>query len=644
MKVVCESCQAKYQVPDERVAGKKLKIRCKRCGATVLIRGDLTQVGLADSAHADSVQPVVDEGVAAASGEPEWHASVDGQSFGPFDTTQLLLWLEEQPNGWDAHVWRDGFSDWVEVRMVPELVAGAPASASTEQAMPPLADDAGEQEEEGPTRTFSNDDVQAAARSPMGNGNGTRSQELRARASSIRARSSPSLAAAAMPSAASAASGWSGSPAGASPRVTAAQALTGERNEDSVLFSTANLQQVAMTGGPSSYGAGASPGAGFASGDASGLIDIRALASLARQTTPQIAPGASQDRFRADDDSRLAVMNQTGAFNRVDSLAPVSRTSSPSGAAVPLAILGGFALVAAAAFAAILITRESEPEVAAVTMAPEIPTSAAQPTVTPEPSPVKEAPTAEAEPAAPEPAAAAPALAREDEDGEEDELAGAKKRPRSARTAEEKKDTIPAEKAKPKKEDKAQPPSVDEVMLASNDKPRAEKLAPEPPAEKPAPVKPSTAASDIDDLLTGKPSKPVAQKNRSIDDLLTGAADSKKPTPPAAPAPAPAAAHAAAASSDEGPEELPDAPARDEILGAMRGVESAVRACAEGQTVKGTAEVQITVAGSSGRVTNATVSGITGEAGSCIARAARNAKFPRFAKPTFSIKYPYRFQ
>ena len=41
MKVVCDSCQAKYQVPDERVAGKKLKIRCKRCGATVLIRGDL---------------------------------------------------------------------------------------------------------------------------------------------------------------------------------------------------------------------------------------------------------------------------------------------------------------------------------------------------------------------------------------------------------------------------------------------------------------------------------------------------------------------------------------------------------------------------------------------------------------------------
>jgi len=525
MKVVCESCQAKYQVPDERVAGKKLKIRCKRCGATVLIRGDLTQIGLAEASQ--SIQPlnaIADDGAPAGSGELEWHASVEGQSFGPFDTTQLLLWLEEQPNGWDAHVWRDGFSDWVEVRMVPELMAGAPASASTEQAVPPLPDDP-ELEEEGPTRTFSSqdvndvNDVQVAARPARGNGNGngTRSQELRARASSIRTRSSPSLpAAAAMPAAAAAASGWSGASTGASPRVSAAQAMTGERNEDSVLFSTSNLQQVAMTSNQSNYGAAANPGSGFASGDASGLIDIRALASLARQTTPQIAPGASQDRFRADDDSRLAVMNQTGAFNRVDSLAPVSTASSSSTAAVPLAILGGFALVAAAAFAAILITRESEPEVASVAVVPEVTAATAQPTVTPLPSTVREEPPAAAapEPAEPEPTAAA------DAPEEDEELAGAKKRSRAARTGEERKETVPAEKAKPKKEEKPQP-SSGEVMLASQDKPaRVEKAeaAPTPAAEKPAPAaKPaSTAASDIDDLLAGKPTKPAPPRVQGV--------------------------------------------------------------------------------------------------------------------------------
>ena len=75
----------------------------------------------------------------------------------------------------------------------------------------------------------------------------------------------------------------------------------------------------------------------------------------------------------------------------------------------------------------------------------------------------------------------------------------------------------------------------------------------------------------------------------------------------------------------------------------MRGVESGVRACASAEAMTGTAEVSITVAGPTGRVTTATVTGITGNVGSCIARAVRGARFPHFTKPTFSIKYPYRF-
>ncbi|HTU62355.1 MAG TPA: hypothetical protein VMF89_28040, partial [Polyangiales bacterium] len=90
-------------------------------------------------------------------------------------------------------------------------------------------------------------------------------------------------------------------------------------------------------------------------------------------------------------------------------------------------------------------------------------------------------------------------------------------------------------------------------------------------------------------------------------------------------------------------EDLPDQPSRDETLAAMRGVEAAVRSCAANETLTGTAEVAINVAGATGRVTSATVTGITGTVGSCIARAVRNARFPRFSRQTFSIKYPYRF-
>ncbi len=39
MKIACDSCGAKYTIADEKVAGKTVKIRCKKCGATMVIDG-----------------------------------------------------------------------------------------------------------------------------------------------------------------------------------------------------------------------------------------------------------------------------------------------------------------------------------------------------------------------------------------------------------------------------------------------------------------------------------------------------------------------------------------------------------------------------------------------------------------------------
>ena len=40
MKIVCESCGAKYSIADEKVAGKVFKIRCKKCSAVIVVKGD----------------------------------------------------------------------------------------------------------------------------------------------------------------------------------------------------------------------------------------------------------------------------------------------------------------------------------------------------------------------------------------------------------------------------------------------------------------------------------------------------------------------------------------------------------------------------------------------------------------------------
>ena len=39
MKITCQSCQAKYTIADDKVLGKIVKIRCKKCAATIVVNG-----------------------------------------------------------------------------------------------------------------------------------------------------------------------------------------------------------------------------------------------------------------------------------------------------------------------------------------------------------------------------------------------------------------------------------------------------------------------------------------------------------------------------------------------------------------------------------------------------------------------------
>src|SRR5688572_23941541 len=39
MKITCESCQAKYTIADEKVVGKTVKIKCKKCNHAMVVHG-----------------------------------------------------------------------------------------------------------------------------------------------------------------------------------------------------------------------------------------------------------------------------------------------------------------------------------------------------------------------------------------------------------------------------------------------------------------------------------------------------------------------------------------------------------------------------------------------------------------------------
>jgi hypothetical protein len=85
---------------------------------------------------------------------------------------------------------------------------------------------------------------------------------------------------------------------------------------------------------------------------------------------------------------------------------------------------------------------------------------------------------------------------------------------------------------------------------------------------------------------------------------------------------------------------LPAAPSRTDVLGAMSKVAPAVQRCMSGTHGIVTADMKID--GATGRVMSANISGAPGSAGSCIAGAVRKAHFPPFSQASIAVRYPMK--
>ncbi|HJK95183.1 MAG TPA: GYF domain-containing protein, partial [Polyangiaceae bacterium LLY-WYZ-15_(1-7)] len=320
MKIVCDNCGAKYSIADEKVAGKVFKIRCKKCTHVIVVRGDQVDAPQEE----EGATQVFDYG-----GEAVWHVVIDGDQQGPYAPAQLGALLTDGTIDWEAYVWKEGFDGWKPARDVPELVAaitgepqqdagaaagaaaaagaGAAAAAAPAAGQEAMGADpfAGGDEGGSPFGGDAGGDPFAGA---AGAGEAARADAGGDAGADLFAQSDPSS-----------------SPFGGvdddvvasapSPRVSQEQAMTGQRNENSVLFSLSNLQALATGGSEDGGGAtpsagpapsaGSSPPPGHASGEGSGLIDIRALASATAATSGGGASsgggGASSGGGEADD-------------------------------------------------------------------------------------------------------------------------------------------------------------------------------------------------------------------------------------------------------------------------------------------------------------------------------------------------------
>src|ERR1700739_1347604 len=68
MKFLCEQCKAKYQIADEKAAGKTVRMKCRKCGYLIEVRAAVTDSSLAGVATSGV-------GAGSAASEAKAHSS-----------------------------------------------------------------------------------------------------------------------------------------------------------------------------------------------------------------------------------------------------------------------------------------------------------------------------------------------------------------------------------------------------------------------------------------------------------------------------------------------------------------------------------------------------------------------------------------
>ena len=326
MKITCQSCQSKYNVADEKVQGKIVKIRCRKCGATIVVNGT-------GGASAGTNGTTADSGV---SGGAQWHVNIS-------DSDQRTMSMPELVDAYNAGVvtqetfiWTDGMDDWRPLAEVEPVVSALHASAGQMAVGTP-----------GAFETPGLDAVAAAAAAPMaahiseappsmgggdpyGGGAGYAAaaaapvaEPRRAAVAKREARGRDLFAtnvgdeiqtsAPAVPEAMAAAPGAGG--------------MTGQRNENSVLFSLAVLTKNADQRAPQNETT--------ANKEDSGLIDLKALAAKAESVRPP-AGAADGDVFTAPIGGLGAPLGAP-----MGALSPLGTPEAPQKSKLPLYIGAG---------------------------------------------------------------------------------------------------------------------------------------------------------------------------------------------------------------------------------------------------------------------------------------------------------------
>jgi predicted Zn finger-like uncharacterized protein len=182
VKFLCDNCKAKYQIADEKVAGKTVRMKCRKCGHQIEVRAEVTETSVSGGAprvdHGDKtiisappkrgqlatslagVKPRgaqheqapptqtsgalssafkaaadaskhAKAGAGAEKGDPndllelsgreEWYAAINGVPVGPIRIAELRRKAAAGAVTEDSLVWQEGLEEWRPVKTITEL-------------------------------------------------------------------------------------------------------------------------------------------------------------------------------------------------------------------------------------------------------------------------------------------------------------------------------------------------------------------------------------------------------------------------------------------------------------------------------------------------------------------------------------------
>lgn len=319
MKITCQSCQSKYTVSDEKVQGKTVKIKCRKCGATILVNSNGVTHGPADAASVATAD-------AGDAGGSSFLVNVGEGDQRSMSLQEIVAAYNSSVVTADTYVWADGMGDWQPLAQVESIVAALnnPGGAAAEAA--PVAAPAPEPMAAAPADPL----PRAAARRDVGRGGG---RDLFGGGMS-----------------GGAAEGMATSGGGFGARPAPAPAPSGGRGgeENSMLFSLSALTAKTAPA-PSSITTAASR-------EDSGLIDLRALAASA--STNNAASNNASASSLIPDHAGLFPLGAPPVAAPV-AAAPMVMPSMPAPAAnkTPLFIGIGIAIAAVAIVGTFLVMK-----------------------------------------------------------------------------------------------------------------------------------------------------------------------------------------------------------------------------------------------------------------------------------------------